>query len=281
MSRQNFAQRYNRYLEKREEMCQLEKLLFDLREEHPRMGALKLFDLLNPMHMGREKFQEFYRELGFTLHEKPNYRRTTNSNGVIRFPNLVDGLKVTTVNQVWVSDISYYQCHERLFFLTFIMDLYSRFILGYKASIRLLADHTTLPTLRMALRSKNTNNKPILHSDGGGQYYCKAFLSLARKNVVSSMAKGVYENAHAERINGIIKNEYLIPWNPSNFKQLGRLLKKAVYNYNFHRPHRSLNMKKPADVYQHINSFQQKKKEAKKKSLHLINHSDKSVNSMQ
>jgi transposase InsO family protein len=280
-SKQNIHQRYQRMLDKAEELSHLEYLLHELRDEHPMMGGVKMYTMLQPYYIGRDRFLSFYRDLGFCIARKRNFKRTTNSNGVIRFPNLVDAFKLTNVNQVWVSDITYYELEGRFYYITFLMDLYSRYIVGYHLSRRLLTTHTTIPAFKMAWKNYHGAIQIILHSDGGGQYYSKKFLALTNGRVINSMSKSVYENAHAERINGIIKNEYLKPWKAETYSQLLKMLDKAVDNYNNSRPHRSLKNRTPREVHYAINKkaeFLTKKKEAKKKELHLITHSEKMVN---
>ncbi len=280
-SRQNIHQRYQRLLNKTDEWCQIEYLLHELRDDHPKMGAVKMHSMLLPDYIGRDRFLALYRDMGFCIKRKRNFKRATDSNGVIRFPNLVDSIKLTRVNQVWVSDITYYQLGERYYYMTFILDLFSRLIVGYNLSKRLLTTHTTIPAFKMAWKDYNQDQQLIFHSDGGGQYYSKKFLQITKGRIINSMAESVYENAHAERINGIIKNEYLKPWNPQDFSQLWTKLKQAVHNYNHLRPHRSLKLRTPADVhfgYQQKPGLLTKKKEAKKKELHLITHSEKMVN---
>ena len=95
------------------------------------------------------------------------------------------------------------------------MDLYSRVIVGYNVSARLKTEQTTLPALRQALKARKPAPGLIFHSDGGGQYYSKEFLDLTRKwNIANSMCDIVFENPHAERINGTIKNQYIKGYNP-------------------------------------------------------------------
>jgi transposase InsO family protein len=127
------------------------------------------------------------------------------------------------------------------------MDQYSRKIIGYNASKTLRTEDTTVPVLKMALtRIKGDEMvKPIIHSDGGGQYYSKDFLSLTRGRLRNSMCETVYENPHAERINGTIKNSYLKGYNPLNYQGLNRKLDKAVYMYNYEKPHSSINHHTP------------------------------------
>src|SRR5438552_14819878 len=102
------------------------------------------------------------------------------------------------------------------------MDLYSRYIIGYQASERLLCEQTTIPALKMAITNSNSSLKGlILHSDGGGQYFAKDFIELTKKHlIINSMSESVYENPNAERINGTIKNDYLISYKPDSFKEL-------------------------------------------------------------
>ncbi|MBK8811967.1 MAG: DDE-type integrase/transposase/recombinase [Acidobacteria bacterium] len=89
----------------------------------------------------------------FKIERKRAYHRTTDSRGVTRFDNLIAGFELTGVNQVWVSDIAYYRIGERFYYLTFIMDLFSRRIVGWRSRDNLMTEHTTLPAIRMAIRS--------------------------------------------------------------------------------------------------------------------------------
>lgn len=251
-TKQNVHQRLNRYLAYQEERAQLKVIMDQLREDHPGMGAKYMFDKLKPDTMGRDKFIDLYTASGFKLKQKKNFRRTTDSSGVIRFPNLIQGRELTGVNQVWVSDITYFDINGQFYYLTFILDQYSRKVVGYAAGKTLRTIDTTIPALKMALKNNSPMEKPILHSDGGGQYYSKAFLTLACNTVISSMCVSVYENPHAERINGTIKNYYLIPWSPQNFQQLTKLLTKAIYNYNYHKPHKALSKLAPVEFEKSI-----------------------------
>jgi transposase InsO family protein len=162
---------------------------------------------------------------------------------VIRFPNLIEGREVTGVYRVFVSDITYYEMNGRFYFITFIIDLYTREIVGYSLSNNLRTTGTTLPALQMMVRKIGADplDGAIFHSDGGGQYYEKEFIKLTtRLNMKNSMGKLVYDNSHAERINGILKNDYLIPYSPQNEVQLRLELTRAVRNYNTGKPHGSL-----------------------------------------
>ena len=196
--------------------------------------------------MGRDRFEDFCFENGFKIGTRRNPQRTTNSLGVTRFENHLKDRELTGINQVWVSDITYYRIEETFYYLTFIMDLFSRSIVGYKASKRLLCEQTTMPALEMAISDQKPDKNLILHSDGGGQYFSKKFLVLTSAvNIINSMAEIVFENPHAERLNGIIKNDYLSGYQPKNFTELEEMLKKAVYMYNYLRPHGATNKLSP------------------------------------
>jgi transposase InsO family protein len=240
MSKQSFHQKLDRWLAGKEEQAALIPIIRDIREDHPRMGARVMYDKILPDTMGRDKFEAYCFSIGLKVNYPKNYRKTTDSSKTKRFPNLIEGIEVTGVNQVLVSDITYYEMNRRFYYLTFITDLYNKEIVGYSVSRSLKTIDTTIPALKMVFRrfGKDKLKGTILHSDGGGQYYADEFRKLT-KDMKNSMAKEVYENPHAERINGTIKNDYLIPYGPQNEASLKRELSRAVYNYNTGKPHSS------------------------------------------
>ena len=221
---------------KYEEQEQLIPLINEIRSDHPRMSARDIYLKLQPHCMGRDQFERFCMDSGYRIKRLKNFRVTTNSLGVTRFPNMIKDLRVTRVNQVFVSDITYFDMGSYTYYLTFIMDLYTREIVGWSVSDNLRTETTTLPALLMLiiLRGKVNLKGSIIHSDGGGQYYCNEFKALTKSlEMINSMTEEkVYENSHAERLNGIIKNNYLYPYGPTNMASLRRLLAKAVYMYN-------------------------------------------------
>jgi putative transposase len=246
ISKQSFHQKLNRHFVVLEEKEQLLMLIREIRENHPRMSSRQMYRLLKPAHLGRDRFEEFCFENGFKVSVKRSYHRTTNSLGVTRFDNLLSGIELIGINQVWASDITYYRIGDQFYYLTFIIDLYSRVVVGFSVSRDLSTQSTTIPALRMALRNRKIDPGLILHSDGGGQYYCKEWLMLTRQyKILSSMCETVYENPHAERINGIIKNDYVICYGPASFDDLVTMTSKAVMKYNQEKPHGSLNNVSP------------------------------------
>jgi transposase InsO family protein len=232
-----------------EEQEQLIPLINEIRRDHPRMSARDIYIKLQPSCMGRDQFEKFCMDSGYRIKKLRNYRVTTNSLGVTRFPNLIKDLRVTRVNQVFVSDITYFDLGPNTYYLTFIMDLFNREIVGWSVSDNLRTESTTLPALRRLIteRGRSSLKGAILHSDGGGQYYCKEFKTLTRDlEMVNSMTEEkVYENSHAERLNGIIKNNYLYPYGPTNMASLKKLLDKAVLMYNTGKPHKALGKQTP------------------------------------
>jgi transposase InsO family protein len=250
---------FNRRLYKQEEQQQILYLVRQVRKDHPRMSTRDIYFKLQPCSVGRDQFEKLCYEHDLKVQQKSNFRVTTNSLGVTRFPNYMKEIEVTDVNQVFVSDITYYEIQDRFFYLTFIMDLYNRQIVGYSISDNLKAESTTISALNRLIRLRGSENLKgaIFHSDGGGQYYSKEFKAITTKlGMINSMAEDVYENAHAERLNGVIKNNYLYPYGPKDLTSLKKLTKKAVWMYNHEKPHSALNRKTPISFIKTVNAIQ-------------------------
>jgi transposase InsO family protein len=244
VSKQSFHQMLKRSQYRKEEQQQLLPLINEIRRDHPRMSARDMYIKLRPSIMGRDQFEKFCFDSGYRVKRLKNYRVTTNSQGVTRFPNKIKDIKLAGVNQVFVSDITYFEIGSRFYYLTLIMDLFNREIVGWSASDNLRTEYTTLPALHRLIweRGKSNLEGAIIHSDGGGQYYCKEFKCLTNslKMINSMTEETVYENSHAERLNGIIKNNYLYPYGPKDLYSLRKLLDKAVLMYNTGKPHKAL-----------------------------------------
>ncbi len=267
-SKQAFHQYLNKQMLVLEEQQQLLPIINQIRADHPRLSVRRMYLMINPQSMGRDKFEQFCYSYGFKLAIKRAFHKTTNSLGVTRFENLIIDFKLTGVNQVWASDITYYRIGERFYYITFILDLYSRFIVGYAVSVGMFTEQTTIPALNMALKLREPAQGLIFHSDGGGQYYCKKFLAITKNRLIeNSMCESVYENAHAERINGTVKNDYLVYYAPQDYKQLVILTDKAVKMYNFFRPHSSLQNRSPAEYELSTKSALVNKEKRSKKEI--------------
>lgn len=245
ISKQAFHQGLERELKKRGEQMELLPILMQIRKDHPILSCRHMYYMLNPMYMGRDQFERFCYTQGLKVVPLKRFYRTTDSLGVRRFPNLIlETDTITGINQIWVSDITYFQLPDKVYFITLIQDLFSRKIVGWNLSDTLRTEETTLKALAMAIRERKLPRKSnlIFHSDGGGQYYSKEFRKLTDLyGIRNSMCETVYENPHAERINGTIKNNYLIPYAPQNSQQLEKMLPKVIFLYNCQKPHLSLN----------------------------------------
>jgi len=252
ITKQAFHNHMNRHLRLKSEQAQLLMLIGQLRNEHPTMGLRDMYFKLQPQSMGRDAFESFCRSEGLMSLRHKNWCRTTDSSGVIRFDNELVGLAITKPNQVWQSDITYFEVQHRFYYITFILDAFTRRIVGHRVSRRLTTEQTTLPALQMGIkqRAKESVNLHglIFHSDGGGQYYDKAFLQLTQKHqMVNSMCEFAWENGKAERINGVIKNNYLRHRGITSFEELQKEVDRSVYLYNFEKPHIKLQRKTPIE----------------------------------
>lgn len=212
----------------------------ELRIEHPGCGVEKMYKTLKPDFIGRDKFIEIFMELGFRVKKMKNYIRTTIPTH-LKYPNLIEGMVVYKPNQVWQSDITYFYLNGRFYYIVFIIDVYTRKIVGYKVSDNMRAE-ANITALKQAIRSQGSSLIGLIHhSDRGSQYVDKGYLKQLKNNgIIVSMGLKAQDNAYAERINGTIKNEYLKRWKINSFSDLKRKLNKAVKHYNEKRTHSSL-----------------------------------------
>ncbi len=252
ISKQSFHQMMDRELQVRSEQKQLLVLIYQIREDHPTMGVRDMYYKLRPQTMGRDRFEEFCQAEGLMVERIRNWRRTTDSTGVVRFDNLLKDMILTDINQAWQSDITFFEISGRFYYITFIEDSFSRRILGYSVSRRLTTEQTTLPALLMAIKLRINENMTItgviFHSDGGGQYYDKEFLKVtAKAGILNSMCEYPWENGKVERLNGVIKNNYLIHREINNFEELRKEVDRTVLLYNKEKPHIELQRKSPIE----------------------------------
>jgi len=220
-----------------------------VRMDHPTMGLRDMYYKIRPEGIGRDAFEKLCKKEKLQIEKAKNYRRTTNSCGVVRFPNLMEDLELTCINQLWQSDITYFDLNNKFCYLTFIIDAFSRRIVGHCTSKSLRTEHTTLPSFKMGvkLRQKKGLKGLVLHSDGGGQYYDKEFVTLTNcYGIRNSMCEFAWENGKAERVNGIIKNNYLKHRKIKTFEDLSREVDRSVYLYNEEKPHIELKRVPPA-----------------------------------
>lgn len=213
-----------------------------IRADHPMIGCRKMGYMLRCRGLGRDKIEQCLLAGGYRVKHRPNYTRTTHSCKQYHYPNLIEGLELTGINQLVQTDITYYWVRGRFYYLTFILDVYSRRIIGYHTG-RTLEAQCNLKAMQMALKTrKGTNVEGLIHhSDRGSQYINKDYLKLLKNHSIKvSMCTEAWQNAYTERINQTIKNEYLKSWKIRNYTELSKAVKTAVTRYNRSRPHDSL-----------------------------------------
>ena len=220
------------------------RLMHGVRELHPGMGLRTMHEMTQPEGIGRDSFIALGLTAGFRLQTVSNPTRTTFSTPSRRYSNLLRGLEFTDVNQIWTSDITYFQHNEKYWYIVLIMDVYSRRLIGWSMADNMRAENN-LKALKMALKTrgiKNYDNTLIHHSDRGSQYISDIYTRLLTDSgVLISMCNEVYENTHIERANNTVKNQYLALYDIPNENALPKCLDKGVNLYNSQRPHQALN----------------------------------------
>jgi putative transposase len=238
-------------------------LILQIREIHPAMGLRTMYEFYRPESIGRDAFIGIGLKFGFRTKIFKNKAKTTFSSPYSRYRNLLVDKKLNDINQLWTSDITYFDVMGVFFYIVFIMDIYSRKIIGYSVANNMKATNN-VEALKMAFRTRKTSNfnqKLIHHSDRGGQYVSDAYTQLLTDAKIQiSMCNEVYENAHIERVNGTIKNQYLIHRKITNFDDLVIELKKAIHTYNNERPHSALSNMTPFAFEQHIKELDESKR---------------------
>lgn len=224
------------------------KLVSEIRKDLPRSGVPQLMQLLkvpfaeHGIQMGRDALYTLLGEHGYLLRYRRRKAYTTNSNHAYKkYPNLIRNMEVLKAHTLWVSDITYIRLTNGFAYLSIITDAYSRKIVGYHLQESL---HATGPitALTMALAQRKLTNKLTHHSDRGVQYCCGDYVSVLEKEsiAISMTEKGdPYENAIAERVNGILKMELLLDGTFTTYYDAKQAVSWAVEKYNQIRPHSS------------------------------------------
>ena len=257
ISRQAIYQRQKRAIAREHELLQIKPLVQSIRRDMPRLGTRKLYFLLKDefdrlqIKIGRDALFKYLRNENLLIKPRKNYTKTTNSKHWLRkHPNLLKDITLQRPEQVFVSDITYVKSREKTHYLSLVTDAYSRKIVGHHLSDNMSADNV-VKAFDMAIKQRQVNKELIHHSDRGLQYCSFVYQNALNKhNVKPSMTDGYdcYQNALAERINGILKQEFLI-YKCNNGKQLELLVKQSIETYNSKRPHLSLNMKTPNFIH--------------------------------
>jgi len=205
------------------------------------------------VNIGRDGFFNLLRRHDLLVRKRKHRVITTNSFHWLRkYPNLIKDLSLMRPNQVWVSDITYIKTDEGFLYLFLVTDLYSRRIMGWKLAEN-MGSENAVHALQQAIKNANgLVQGTIHHSDRGMQYCSGDYVKILQSNQMKiSMTENgdPYENAVAERVNGILKNEWLYEMRLKNKSQTSQILDQIIALYNENRPHLSLNYQTPVMVY--------------------------------
>ena len=249
-----------------------------IRRRMPRIGTRKLHYMLKEefskqgLNIGRDGLFTLLRKEGLLIKRKKNYTITTNSKHWMRtYPNLIKEIELTRPEQVWVADITYLDAKDENAYLHLITDAYSKQVMGYELCDNMEAE-STLKALQMALKSRKYNQLLIHHSDRGTQYCSKVYTQVLKKNNIQiSMTENgdPYENAVAERMNGILKDEFGLAEQMESLSEAIYQTKQGISIYNTLRPHLSCQMLTPMQM--HNQQTIKLKKWNKKTSNILVN----------
>jgi putative transposase len=229
-----------------------------VRKQLPRLGTRKLYHLLaadfkdEHIVVGRDKLFSILREEQLLILKKKRFTKTTDSRHWLhKYPNLIKGLQPVSPEQIWVADITWLNVKNGYCYLHLITDAYSKKIMGYAVSDNLAASNT-VKSLQMALKSRKYSSALIHHSDRGLQYCSAGYTKLLNDNKIDiSMTQdgSPYDNAIAERVNGILKDEFGLDDIFENIEQAGSEAKQSIDLYNKRRPHLSNSMLTPCQMH--------------------------------
>jgi transposase InsO family protein len=233
--------------------------VLEIRSTLPRVGGIKLFFLIKDrltehnIKMGRDGLYRLLREHDLLIVPRRKYVRTTQSwHHYKKWPDLLQDYRPYGPDQVWVSDITFLRTVNGFIYLSLITDAYSRVITGYHLSQYLKASGC-IAALTKALKSRrNPDTELIHHSDRGIQYCCDDYVHLLQKNdirISMTQSGSPYDNAIAERVNGILKQEFGLDQTFKSYNEAIEPVARAVYTYNHIRPHFSCDLKTPVQKH--------------------------------
>lgn len=258
MSRQNYHKGCKVRKKKQADAEWIKLMVRQERMDQPRLGGKKAYEVLKPemvksgIDVGRDIFLETLRNEGLTLKPLRRSPRTTNSRHKLPvYANQFKDIDLTGPNQAWVSDITYISTNQGFLYLSLITDAWSRKIVGFHGEDT-LETQGCLKALNKALSGLKNNQTPLHHSDRGCQYCSNMYVDKLRKHGLEiSMTEKNHcaENAMAERVNGILKQEYGLGYRFRTKAHANKSITQAVHLYNTRRPHLSLKYKIPAEVH--------------------------------
>jgi len=277
MSRQKYYRCFWRKSKKQEQSIQVIDKVNSIRSLMPRIGTRKLYHLLEyklkPLSVGRDKLFNILKANDMLIKPTRNYRITTNSHHRFhKHKNLVESMRLEKPEQVWVSDITYIGGRSRDCYLALVTDAYSKKIMGYDLSDS-LSTQGALRALNMANNHRDYKNTSLIHhSDRGIQYCSNDYQTVLIENeIIPSMTESYdpYANAVAERVNGILKQEFLLEDYNVDLDTMKEVVDDAVHIYNSLRPHWSCFMNTPEQMHKQnsIDIRTYKKSESCKASL--------------
>jgi transposase InsO family protein len=259
-SRQSYYDRSHYVSAKSIEEDIILSLVRQVRKDFPRMGGRKLLIYHRPqfeamdIHIGRDSFYEMLYRNFLLIRRTRNRKKTTYSDHWMhKYPNLISGYTPEAPNRLWVSDITYIETDRNFAYLSLITDAYSHKIVGWNLAPTLRASNA-LAALKMAVRDLRGKHPELIHhSDRGSQYCCGSYVNmLTRHKIKISMTESgdPRENAIAERMNGILKTEWLNEKKGVSWKENASFVCKIIDLYNHQRPHQSIGYMVPATVHQ-------------------------------
>jgi transposase InsO family protein len=257
ISRQAYYQQVERDLKREQHAQTLVDFVLRERMQQPRIGTRKLQHLMrqSDLLVGRDRLFELLRQHRLLVPCRRAYQKTTHSHHRFhKHPNLLKAgihqVTPTRPEEVWVADITYLPVQEGDAYLSLVTDAYSRKIVGYHVHDNLKTE-SVIKAFSTALKRRRYEGELIHHSDRGIQYCSAQYQTLHDKyGVRCSMTDGYdcYQNALAERVNGILKHEYLVR-KPRDILEAKQMVEESVNTYNQRRPHLSLQYKTPDEVH--------------------------------
>ncbi|MHC5202964.1 IS3 family transposase [Myroides sp. LJL119] len=257
INRQVYYRDINRTEQSKTTASTVVDLVQEVRMVMPRLGTRKLYYLLQEklgaIKIGRDKLFAILKANNLLIKQKKKYHITTDSDHpFFKYPNITTDLSINGPNQLWVSDITYIGTRKQPCYLSLITDVYSKKIVGYNVSNSLSLEGAS-NALKFAIKDNKATIKGLIHHSDRGLQYCSKYYQkiLRRHEIKCSMTNNgdPYENSIAERINGILKQEFIIDRYNKDLAIMKKIIKEVVYTYNNYRPHSSNYMLTPNQMF--------------------------------
>lgn len=257
IDRQVYYRSLKRKAIRQSKAAQVVAMIAEIRQSMPRIGTRKLYYMLTArlkdLKIGRDKFFNILRANHLLIAPKRSYHITTDSHHRFKkHKNVILEMTINKPEQVWVSDITYIGKREKPCYLSLITDAYSKKIMGFYVADNMDTE-SSIKALKMAVKGRKYGEEPLIHHSDRGVQYCAGDYQkvLVKNGIQCSMTNNgdPYENAVAERINGILKQEFLIDTYHADLNIMREIVKEAVDTYNNNRPHYSNYMLTPIQMH--------------------------------